>query len=119
MRLEIPTILKLAKLAVDKYSQANTQPGFKTQQNGVELRVRFSELSAALEELSKKDLVEVRRCKDCDNWSKSFKGKAGACFPKDYTCSRNSSDFCSHNYVYRSKEKEERDDTINRLSSEK
>lgn len=105
MRLEIATILKLAKLAVDKYSQSSTQPGFKTQQNGVEIKVRFSELSDALEELSQEDLVAVKRCKDCDNWHKSFKGRGGSCFPKEFSSTRQSQDFCSRNYVERKKDK--------------
>ena len=119
MTLELSTILKLAKLSVDKYSQSNTQPGFVTTQNGQKIKVRFSELSAALEDLSKKDLEVVRRCKDCDNWHKPPKGKIGSCFPKDRTCGRSSDDYCSKHYTFRSAERRAIDETVAKLSSKK
>ena len=117
--IEISTILKLAKLAVDKYAQTSTQPGFITTQNGKKIKVRFEELSEILEDLSTKDLVAVHRCKDCDNWSKSPKGKTGVCFPKDHSCSRGAYDFCSRNYVPRSKERRAIDEAVTKLSSKK
>lgn len=119
MTLELSTILKLAKLSVDKYSQSSTQPGFVTTQNGQKIKVRFSELSAALEDLSKKDLEVVRRCKDCDNWHRPPKGKIGSCFPKDHTCGRNSDDYCSKHYTFRSAERRACDEAVAKLSSKK
>lgn len=117
MRLELPTILKLAKLSVDKLAQSSTQPGFLTTQNGQKIKVRFSELSAALEDLATKDLEVVHRCKDCDNWHKPPKGKVGSCFPKDHTCGRNSQDYCSKHYTFRSAERRATDEIVAKLSS--
>lgn len=116
MSLEISTILKLAMLAVDKYSLTSKQPGFITVQNGKKIKVRFEELSHALGDLLNKDLAIVRRCKDCENWSYAPKTKRGVCFPKEYSCTRKPEDFCSFDYVYRSKERRERDAAINRLT---
>ena len=117
MRLELSTILKLAKLSVDKLAQSSTQPGFLTTQNGQKIKVRFSELSAALEDLATKDLEVVHRCKDCDNWHKPPKGKMGSCFPKDHTCGRSSKDYCSKHYTFRSAERRATDEIVAKLSS--
>ena len=117
MTLELDTILKLAKLSVDKLAQSSTQPGFLTTQNGQKIKVRFSELSAALEDLSHKDLEVVRRCKDCDNWHKPPKGKMGSCFPKEHTCGRMAQDYCSKHYTFRSAERRACDETVAKLLS--
>ena len=117
MTLELSTILKLAKLSVDKYAQSSTQPGFVTTQNGQKIKVRFSELSQALEDLAGKDLEVVHRCKDCDNWTKSPKGKMGSCFPKDHTCGRHPADYCSKHYKFRSTERRACDEAVAKLLS--
>ena len=116
MKLEISTILKLAMLAVDRYSLTSKQPGFITVQNGKKIKVRFEELSHALGDLLDKDLAIVHRCKDCENWSSAPRTKRGVCFPKNFSCSRKSDDFCSYDYVYRSKERRERDEAIRRIT---
>jgi hypothetical protein len=117
--MEIKTILKLAKLAVERYSQTNTQPGFITTENDKKIKVKFSELADALGNLLEKDLVVVRRCKDCDNWTCAPKAKMGSCFPKDFSCGRSPMDFCSYHYVYRSQEMRDIDEAVNRLLSKK
>ena len=119
MTLELSTILKLAKLSVDKLAQSSTQPGFLTTQNGQKIKVRFSDLSAALEDLMGKDLEMVHRCKDCDNWHKPPKGKVGSCFPKEHTCGRGAQDYCSKHYTFRSAERRACDEAVARLSSKK
>lgn len=117
MKLELSTILRLAKLSVDKYAQSSTQPGFVTTQNGQKIKVRFSDLSAALEDLAGKDLEVVHRCKDCDNWTKSPKGKLGSCFPKNHTCGRGPDDYCSKHYTFRSAERRATDEAVAKLLS--
>ena len=116
MKLEMSTILKLAMLAVDKYSQTSNQPGFVTTQNGQKIKVRFEELSSALEGLMKKDLAVVHRCEDCENWSSAPGSKRGVCFPKEHSCSRKPKDFCSYNYRYRSAERRKVDEAIHKLT---
>lgn len=118
MKLDIDTVLKLAKLAAEKCALTSTQPGFVTEQRGRKIKVRFSDLAAALEDLAAKDLVAVHRCKDCNNWSKAPRADLGACFPKDHGCSRAGSDFCSRNYEPRSEGRRDVDERVARLLSE-
>lgn len=117
--IDISTVLKLAKLVVEKYAQQSTSPGFKTTQNGREIKVRFTELAEALKELSEKDLAIVRRCKDCDNFQKAPHAKTGYCFTKTYNKTRRPNDFCSGECVERSEESRRIDEAVNRLLQEK
>lgn len=114
-KFDIKITLKLAKIAVEKYSENTSSPGFVITQDGQKLKVKFTELIKALEELAEEDLVAVRRCRDCENWSSAPRAKKGVCFPKNYSCDRNPDDFCSHDYVCRSKERREIDGAVNRL----
>ena len=117
MSLEITTILKLAKAVVEKYTQTNTQPGLVIEQKGQKLKVRFTELIDALEDLSKKDVAVIRRCKDCNNWGCAPNSKEGSCFPKDITYWRKGNDYCSKNYIPRSEEMRKTDESVNKLLS--
>ena len=117
VKIEINTILKLAKLAVEKYSQTSSQPGFITTQNGQKIKVKFSELADALGELMEKDLAIVRRCKDCDNFNKAPHHKVGNCFPKSYDRQRRPEDFCSKEYITRSIEMRNIDEAVTKLLS--
>lgn len=117
--MDISTVLKLAKLAVDKYAQQSTSPGFKTTQNGREIKVSFKELSELLQELSEKDVVIVRRCKDCDNWYSAPGKRNGHCFSKTYDKQRAEQDFCSKEYIVRTPERRRIDEAVHRLSQKK
>lgn len=117
--IEIKTAIKLAKLVVEKYSQTSSQPGFIITQNGQKIKVRFTELVEALEELSEKDLAIVCRCKDCENFYKSPAKKSGNCFPPEYDRQRCGNDFCSKQYIERSEKRRNIDEAVRKLSSKK
>lgn len=119
MKLEISTVIRLAKIVVDKYAQNSTQPGFIITENDQKIKVKFADISAALEELSKKDLAVVRRCKDCNNWHKTPFSKKGSCFPKDHDCGRKPDDYCSSQYIERSEEMRSIDERVFKSSPKK
>ena len=115
-KFDIKTVLKLAKIAVEKYSENNSFSGFVIDQDGQKLKVKFPELIEALEELSEKDLAIVRRCRDCENFSKAPNAKEGHCFPKGSDFQRAARDFCSRHYIVRSPERRSVDEALNRLT---
>lgn len=48
------------------------------------------------EHLQRREYIRVRRCDTCGNFNRpGLKGGRGCCFPKDFTCSRVSTDYCS------------------------
>ena len=91
------TVLKLVSTLLRR-SQAGK--GFRLKTKKGEKTLTYDEVIAFVDELAermnRREYIKVRRCDTCGNFNRpGIKGGLGCCFPKNFTCSRLSTDYCS------------------------
>lgn len=91
------TVLKLVSTLLKRNQSSK---GFRLKTKKGERTMTYDEVVAFVDELAARmkrgEYARVHRCDDCGNFNRpGAKGARGCCFPKNPTCSRSKTDFCS------------------------
>lgn len=85
------TLMKLAAQIVRKSGSKK----YKVNGTLITTEEIVEQLIKVSEGFEKGKYQRIKLCKTCGNFSYSGKGGRGCCFPKNFTCSKSSTDFCS------------------------